>query len=190
MNHLTPDELVDAVDGTLGAGRQAHLDGCATCRAEATRLRIVLGDAQDVPVPEPSPLFWTHLSTRIREAIAAEQAPHTHWVPAWLRAPVLAPIGALALIVLALAVTIPRYPIQSTDDAVVSSLDPTSDLLGLGEQEWAAVSELIGAVRLEDAQEAGIVSLGDAERAALQLSVAEQRELLRLLQQEMEKAGG
>ncbi len=36
--------------------------------------------AAEVEVPEPSPLFWDHLSARVGEAVAAEQAPRRSWI--------------------------------------------------------------------------------------------------------------
>lgn len=190
MNHLTPDELIDAVEGTLGRERQSHLEECATCGADAARLRTILRDASAVPVPEPSPLFWDHFSARVHDAIAAEASLRARWTPEWLRWPVLAPLAALALLIMAVASAIPREPLQPAQIAAVTPTDAATELADPGDEPWAVVSEIVGPVAIEDAQDAGLVRLGDAERAALQLNDAEQRELVRLLQEEMEKAGG
>ena len=32
MTHLTPDELIDAMEGLLASDRQAHLGTCEECR--------------------------------------------------------------------------------------------------------------------------------------------------------------
>lgn len=190
MNHLTPDELIDAVEGTLDPALQTHLTRCAGCNEEVSRLRAVLGDAKAVDVPEPSPLFWDHFSTRVRAAIENEEVPERGWVPAWLRWPVLVPIAALALLVMALVVAVPREPdvvpaVADAGDAAV-----VDDLATAGEQEWAVVSEIVGLVEIDQAHAAGIaVSPGDADRIALQLDADEQRELIRLIKEEMNKSG-
>jgi hypothetical protein len=189
MNHLSPDELIDAVEGTLGAERQSHLTECAACGGQTARLRLILRDARAVAPPEPSPLFWDHFSARVRAAIGSEAAPTTRWVPGWARWPVLAPIAALAVLIVGIAAVMPRQPARPIERAVVASPDSALDLASIGEQEWALVSDIVGPLDLDVAHEAGIIGLGDAERAALGLSAAEQRELLRLLQQEMERTG-
>lgn len=189
MNHLSSDELVDLVEGTIGAERLAHVQRCAACGVQAEQLRTVLRDAKALSVPEPSPLFWQHFSARVNAALAADEAPRPQWLPAWFGWRVLAPLAALALMVFALATSVPRdmVPTQSAD---VTAAGASIDLASVGEQEWAVLSEIVGPVDLDAAQDAGIVRLGDAERAALQLSAAEQRELVRLLEAEINKAGG
>jgi hypothetical protein len=189
MTHLSPDERIDAVEGVLDAAGRAHIERCSPCREEVARLGETLRAAQAADIPEPSPLFWSHFSQRVRDAIAAEDAPRTSSLPVWFRWPVLAPLAALALLVLALINVLPRVAIQPSQPVVVD-VAGGDDLATLGEQEWAVVAEIVGPVDLDAAQDAGFVGLGDAERVALQLSVEEQRELLRLLQEEMDKAGG
>jgi anti-sigma factor RsiW len=55
-SHLSSQELVGALDKTLDAPRQSHLDGCAACQTEVRELRALVEDArQDADVPEPSP---------------------------------------------------------------------------------------------------------------------------------------
>ena len=36
--HLSPEEFVDAIDGTLAPSRREHLDQCEACRHEAGAL--------------------------------------------------------------------------------------------------------------------------------------------------------
>jgi hypothetical protein len=190
MTHLTSDELVDAVDESLSSERLRHLEHCSPCLEQLTRLRARLREVESVPVPEPSPLFWTHFSQRVRDAIASEATPKTSWVVSWVRWPVLAPAAALALAVFALVTMLPGDEAQPPPTPVATVQDPVHDLTGLGDQEWALLTDMVGPVDLEAVQDAGFVQLGDAERAALQLSATEQRELLRLLQEEMDKSGG
>src|SRR5215475_3129471 len=98
MNHLTSDELIDAMEGMLEAERRAHLDACEECRRQFDDLAGVLNDAKQASVPEPSPLFWNHFSARVNEAIDRER--DSAW-PQWLRWQVLLPLGAVAMIILA-----------------------------------------------------------------------------------------
>src|SRR5262245_46229042 len=72
MKHLTPSEFIDAAEDALAAARAAHLDACADCRAQAANLTAALRQADAGEIPEPSPLFWNHLSARVREAVATE----------------------------------------------------------------------------------------------------------------------
>jgi hypothetical protein len=95
--HLTPEELIDSRERQLPPARQAHADSCAVCRAELAQLDEVLLDVAAVDVPEPSPLFWDHLSARIRDRVAHEPPPGagrdhplarlTDWLTGWSVAP-------------------------------------------------------------------------------------------------------
>ena len=69
MTHLTPDELIDAMEGLLSEERQSHLAACEQCQRELAGLSSALNDAKQVGVPEPSPLFWPNFSQRVRVAI-------------------------------------------------------------------------------------------------------------------------
>ena len=75
MTHLTPDEIIDAVESTLASGRRAHLDACEQCRTETASVASMLRETRAVGSAEPSPLFWDHFSDRVRTAIAAESHP-------------------------------------------------------------------------------------------------------------------
>lgn len=95
--HLTPEELIDSRERQLPAARQAHADACVVCRAELARLDDVLREVAAVDVPEPSPLFWDHLSARIRDRVADEPTPAPasenplgrliDWLTGWSAAP-------------------------------------------------------------------------------------------------------
>ena len=104
MTHLTPDELIDALEGV---GHQAHLAECERCRRELAELSAVLSDAKQASVPEPSPLFWPHFSERVRTAIHRDAPPAGAW-PSWLRWQVLLPLGAAAMIILGLMFSVPE----------------------------------------------------------------------------------
>ena len=190
MTHLTSDELIDAMEGVLEAARQAHLDTCEPCRRELAGLSSVWREARAVDLPEPSPIFWQHFAQRVRTAIDAEALPSSGW-PAWLRWPVLVPLGAVAVLMIAIglrtAVPVERPSLQvSANDAAVSA---TADDLALADDRWALVTDIVGEIDWDTASAAGlIVEPGAAERAAFELSPDEQRELTRLLRAELQRA--
>src|SRR5687768_13617255 len=135
MTHLTSDEFVDALDKALEPSRQTHLDACAPCQLQLTELAGVLSEAQRVAVPEPSPLYWEHLSARVRTAIDAEPGPAGSW-RALLKWPVLAPIAALAMLLVALAVAIPRQQQAVPSVAVVEAAPDASD-----DDSWVVITD-------------------------------------------------
>ena len=195
MNHLTADELIDAVEGRLEAGRQAHLETCEQCRGQLADLSSVWREARAVDMPEPSPIFWQHFSQRVRTAIDADALPSTGWALAgwhWLGWPGLVPLGAVALLLMTLLL---RGPAQldptaspvAVNDAAVSGA--TADDIALADDRWVLVADIVGAMDWETASAAGlIVEPGAAERAVLELSPDEQRELTRLLRAELQRA--
>ena len=80
--HLTSAEFVDLADGVRDDASAPHLAECDRCRRRAR------GSARDdgrcrrrLDVPEPSPLFWDHLSARVREAVAAGSPGRRVWRP-------------------------------------------------------------------------------------------------------------
>jgi hypothetical protein len=185
MTHLTPDELIDAVEAALAPERQTHLAACDVCRREVDALTATLDDARQASVPEPSPLFWNHFSERVRVAI--DEAPASAW-PAWLRWQVLAPLGAVALIILGLMISVPKQdPSDSTESAAVAldAIDP-SELPAT--DSWVMVANLVGDIDLETASAAGVIEPGVADQAVLQLTADEQQELTRLLKAELLRA--
>jgi hypothetical protein len=182
MTHLTPDELIDAMEGMLAADRQAHLASCEPCRAQLDDLVSVLQEAKQVSVPEPSPLFWNHLSQRVRVAIDQEPAADSVWA-AWLRWQVLLPLGAAAMLILGLMLTMPIDHEAPDDSPIVDStvLEPAGE-------SWGAVEDLVGHLDIETASAAGVIEPGVAELALLELTAEEQQELTRLLQAELTRA--
>ncbi len=180
MTHLTSDELIDAAEGTLDAARQQHLDTCDACRRQVADLASVLGEALAVEMPEPSPLFWAHLSRRVRTAIDAEPQA----AGGWLRWRVLAPIAALALLVMALAVALPRQ--QTASVPLANFAEPAGSL---PDQGFAVVAALVGEMDWDTAMSAGLaVSPGAADQAVPGLTATEQQELTRLLKAELTRA--
>jgi hypothetical protein len=187
MTHLSNDELLTAAEG--GADRASHLEGCDACRGRVGELRRVLQLTAAVDVPEPSPLFWNHFSDRVRNAVAAEPLPQS---PAWRfnfgwTASVA---GALAIIVIGVAVTMrsaqparPAVPAMAamTTGENLSSLDD--------DPTWTLIGDLASQIDFDDASEAGLTTKpGSAEQALAEMSQEEQRQVVALLQLELQKS--
>jgi len=182
MTHLTSDELLDAMEGMLDAERQAHLSSCEECQRQLADLSGVLGEARQVSVPEPSPLFWQHFSQRV--SLAIDDAPSTGGWPAWLRWQVLLPLGSVALIVVALLIAVP-----TNDAGTVEIADESPAAVAVTDDSWVAFAELFGDVDLDTAAAAGMIGRPDvAEQAVLELTAEEQQELTRLLRAELQRA--
>jgi hypothetical protein len=180
MTHLTPDELIDAIEGTLSSEREAHLAACDVCLRERAGLSSVLGEARQTSIPEPSPLFWQHLSARVNDSIDRDVADDTRW-PSWLRWQVLAPLGAVAMIIMALMIAVPKQdPALVTLDESSIAADPPEAI--------DALAAVVGDLDLETASAAGVIEPGVAEQAVLHLTAEEQQELARLLKAELLRA--
>jgi len=194
MSHLTDIEIVDLIDGTLRADRQQHVDGCDACRARAEGLRSTLLRASDADIPEPSPLFWDHFSARVHGAVH-DASPNES--PRWFSRPTLkwAIAGAVATVVLVTAVWrasappwrtpgtpgAPPLVAVSAPDLDIDASDPDSD------QAWALVRAVADDSTWDDddAESGFAVRPGSAERAMADLTHAERRELVRLLEAEI-----
>ena len=181
MTHLTPDELIDAMEGLLAADRQSHLATCDECLAQLASLSMTLSDAKAAGIPEPSPLFWQHFSERVATAIHHDAARGANGL-SWLRWQILVPLGAVALVVLGLIITVPR------SDSLEPSLPPEALQAPEAPDTWVMVAELVGNIDLDVASAAGVIEPGVAEEAVLQLSAEERLELTRLLKAELRRA--
>jgi hypothetical protein len=208
VSHLSAEELVDAVEGTLAPVARTHLESCPACRQEAAQLSAVLAETARVAVPEPLPLFWNHFSTRVRDAIDAEPKPKAPqradyarrgprrpevWMPRWFEWPVLAPLAGLGVLVLALMSAVDRsVPAPSAPDAPsfpTTAMLAETDTIAI-DTAWEVLSDVVGPLDVEAAQEAGIATaLGTADSFVLQLTQSEREELVQLLQQEVGRDG-
>jgi hypothetical protein len=203
MTHCSPAELVEAFDGTLPPGRGAHLERCATCRERLAELRAAVGEAGALETPEPSPLFWDHLSARVRDAVAQEPVPAARWWADWTprQVPVLAAACALLVLVVSAGlwrdtlrnlVQPPRPTAGSSEvagrtgapESAIDEADPEFDF------SWSLVLSVAEEIDWEDEQVAGIgLRPGSAESAVLRLTQEERAELARLLAAELHAMG-
>jgi hypothetical protein len=202
MTHLSDAELVDAAEGTVAPARAAHVEQCASCTATVGRLGATLkAAAVDRDVPEPSPLFWDHLSARVQDAIAADPRPEPApfvWLGGIRR---LAPLAAIAVIVAALWSPLSTRWRPRPDAAlpgvsvapVTSSVDHEQPLDAFDpktSEVWDVLTAAAADLELDAAHEAGMaVQPAAIDRAVQGLNADELHELGRLLQTELRRAG-
>jgi len=206
MRHLRAEEFVDIAEGTRAESSAPHLAACEACRRSLADVRAAMAAAADAGVPEPSPLFWNHLSQRVRDAIAAGEQPRADgWRAAlarlsWRRA-VVEPISALAVVVaiVFLAVTMMLRPAprdEAAPGAVVESGAATADAAG-GQPSDALMEadpllSLVATFASMLDVDAGSVleDSSAAEHAVAHLSDAELREMQRLLEDALQQHSG
>ena len=75
--HLSPTDVVDALDGALAGTLAEHLASCPVCRRSVAEMRRVMGALDDPAATEPPPAFWNELDARIRTATRALESPNT-----------------------------------------------------------------------------------------------------------------
>jgi hypothetical protein len=184
--HLRPDELVDLAERTRDESDVPHLRSCASCRKQLDELRATMSMAAAVDAPEPSPLFWEHLSSRIHDAAAAGPAPRAHgWsiAASWRFWSV--PVALTAAVIVAVAI-VPRGPVRAPahsplrpDAAYALDSLPDDPALNL-------VADLASTMTYDEASEiAAGGHAGSIDEAVGSLSAAERQELHRLLDEAM-----
>ena len=186
MTHMSLDELVDLLEGRGSTRAALHVERCAHCRDRHRELSDMLAAVASVNVPEPSPLFWQHLSARVREAVAAEPAPSRRW--RWslgFGVPAVAMVGLVVALVSSLVVSRGWAPATPPLDAVMSV--PTS-MVPDGEQAgWDVMLSMAEDLAWEDLTGQGLTRVGTADRAVLDLTADEREELARVLRAELQK---
>jgi hypothetical protein len=198
MGHLSPEDFVDLVEDVRAEASLPHLAQCARCRDQLADTREAIAASAEADLPEPSPLFWDHLSARVREAVEREARADAPFARAsavrtwWLRA--TAGVAACLVAVGVVASLRPRDVVSVTTPAgqpgghaspgsaplaalPASPDDPSFDLVADfgGTLDWDDLRE-----QMTDAPHAGGL---DATVGALDLG--ERQELLRLLKEEL-----
>ena len=196
MRHLSPQELVDVVEGTATAEQAHHAGTCGSCGQHVIALREALALTGAGRVPEPPAAFWPQLRARVSEAVEREAAPPAwwrtrgwRWTPAAAVALVLVAAGVGLITTLTLrqqrpsvfgqtAVAVPEtVPPEDAEDTAVGE-DPS----------WSLVSDLSEEVSFDDVVSSGALGVapGGAELALRQLDDAERDELAKLLRAEID----
>lgn len=183
--HLRADELVELAEGARPDAAAPHLAECARCRADLAALRATLSEVANLEVPEPSPLFWDHLSRRVHDAVAAERGPRRRAFAAWFRGARAFQVGLVAVATVLLVVFASRpAPIERPSRQMPVATDLLSDAAIENDPPLALVASLASTFS-PDAVDAGLGGLGTAEHAVTHMNGAELRELHRLLQEEL-----
>ena len=209
MSHLTPEEFVDAVDGTLSRlreNRRRHLEGCVSCREEVASLGVVMRDTRALDIPEPSPLFWDHLARRVREGVSrdadagAVRGTGGRGLAAWWRqfAPQLVAVGLAVTVGVAGwgwlrsdgGASTPRGPERpvaagAADRANLAEARGAAPLM-TDEPEWALLLDMVDAVEWTDGDtDLLMLDHGAIDGVMFQLSADERRALAALLEAEL-----
>jgi hypothetical protein len=195
--HLTPEELIDVAEGTRAEATVPHLQRCDVCRHQIVTLRATMSAAAEVEVPEPSPLFWDHMSQRVREAVAAGESPETmfpgpRWaLPGSWRAWAMA--GVAAAVMISIYVTAPRTltPGSGARDGVVASA-PLEPFGAADDPSLALFADLTEQMDSEAMTESGwsspVGTVGTVDQLVANLTDDERLELQRLLNEELAKS--
>jgi len=192
MSHLSPDTFVDLLDGTTREDAVPHLATCDVCRRELESLRATWHAAADADVPEPSPLFWDHLSARVASAVAAEgtskPAPWWRLGWSWNMAGLVGAAAAAVLVAVLVRPFNPAAPEMTTiaPSAVATVVGQADTLAPLADDEsMALVADLASELDWDGVSEMGLAAEGGAARAVAELDDAERVELRRLLAEEL-----
>jgi hypothetical protein len=203
MAHLTPEQFVDLAEGTALESSMPHLASCDACRSELAGMRALMSEAAGVDVPEPSPLFWNHLSTRVHDAVAEESGRPRSWRERILQPLVLLPSLGAALAVAIFAAVLPRHAlapdlpasplpfasnvtVPSTSPAAVPFLPPLAPFGAADDPQLTIVAAVATTVDWDEMRDEVAMAAGGTSDAVVgALTVNEQRELQRLLAEEM-----
>jgi hypothetical protein len=199
MSCLSRDRLLEAVEAPFSPDTARHLASCPRCRDEVEALRRTYEAVRAVEVPEPSPLFWDHLTARVREAIAAEPLPGdarraSMWslgARRWWRP------ACAATLILIVGFAIDRGmrrapgPVRVESDSTPAKYEASTEFDLAGGADWqfivdvaaGAADDVGGAPTADAALDAGP---GAAELAVSELSPDERRELVKLLNEALE----
>jgi hypothetical protein len=198
MAHLTPARLVDLAEGTEAEHAVPHLAECNACRRAVAELRATMASVADVHVPEPSPLFWDHLSARVRDGVEEQSAPGgRRWVERWLPPRLVLPIlaGVAGAVIVAVVTSrgpdvqtpIPSTPLPIGETAQLPSLPPLEPLGAADDPSLVLMADYGTALDWDDMREEMALAsrVGSTDEAVIALSAEERQELQRLLEEEM-----
>jgi hypothetical protein len=198
--HITAEELIDLAEGTREESSAPHLRTCGQCRDQLAALRAATSAAADVEVPEPSPLFWEHLSARVHDAVAAEGVPPARFLN-WRRAkPLLswrgwAVAGVTAAVMIATYVTTPWPPESAESVQEMSAIPSPAETIPLpvaaagDDPSLALVADLTAQLDADAFDGAEWTShAGAVDQAVVNLTEDERLELQRLLNEELAKS--
>lgn len=131
-------------------------------------------------VPEPSPLFWNHLSARVRDAVAVEPIPRSWWTMYWR--PVVATVGSLGFVAFLILST--GAPAAPAAPAAPGSPDLIADVEVT--EMWRLIEAASPKMEMQQVQDAGLMPTSyAADQAIASLTQSQREALVRLLRKEM-----
>jgi hypothetical protein len=179
--HLSPQEFVEAIEGTLVRARLDHLSACGECQAGVTELRDLLANVEAArPVPEPSPLFWDHFSARVRAATTAAPPPARSWWAASWR-PFATALGAAGAVAIALLLR-PVPPVATPSEPVTATAVAESPL---DEGSWDLVMGIASGLPYSDVESVARPRQGTADAVIDDLTPAQRELLAKMLRAEI-----
>lgn len=189
MAHLSPERLIDLAEGATDPLALAHVSSCAQCRATLDEITGVMASLREgADIPEPSPMFWDHLSSRVIDAVRAERTPPPSlWRAAWQWQAALAIAAAIVVIV----VLVPRSPnVPAVPTPSVSNEPAARESSPIAfDESLALLADLAADVDWDSAGE----TLGPVPTATDQvfqtLDPSERAELHRLLNEALKGSG-
>jgi len=190
--HLTSEELLDLAEGTQPLSSAPHLTRCEGCRRQLAELRDVMAAiGVDGDVPDPSPLFWEHFSTRVREAVTADAVSARPWFGVGRWSWGLAAVMSAAVLIIAVSLTVRTPPTATYVPAVAETLgNDVGSAPAVDDPSFSLLGDLAGSLDWDSAAEAGMsMDVGAADTAVAELSQAERTELQRLLREAMAPTG-
>ena len=186
MAHLTPDQLVDAAEGSAPESAFPHLQSCGRCREELAELRAALASIEPDAVPEPSPLFWPHLSSRVREVIEEDAGqPLAASSPRWLPRLLISALACGAMLIVAATLRVGDWSRESSRPVVAAGGEVFSGA-STDDPSFGLVSALTADLDWDTVHDSGFVAHnGMVDRAVSALSADERVELAKLLNDEL-----
>ena len=186
MTHLTAEQIVEAAEGAVPAVAADHLEHCQQCREHVALMASVIGDVEGASdVPEPSPLFWDHLSRRVREATDREAVPMAATWWAGLFRPLVA-AAAIAATVAIVVLVRGQYPSAPGQTASVPAVQTVASDAPADDVAADVMSAVAGDLSFEDLRDANLLpSRAVVDQAVSKLNPEQQRELMRLVRAEM-----
>jgi hypothetical protein len=134
-------------------------------------------------VPEPSPLFWNHLSARVRDAVAEEPIARAWWSLYWR--PLAAAVGTVGFVVfLLLRTSAPAAPATPAAPVAPAAVDQVADVEVT--EMWRMIQVAAPKVEMESVRDTGLMPSQYATDQAIEaLTPSEREELVRLLRKEI-----
>jgi hypothetical protein len=206
MRHLTPGDFVDLAEGARDAQSVPHLAACDVCRRRLADLRAAMAgiSRSEGGIPEPSPLFWDHLSARVRDGVRNEDVPaRTFHSGSFLTTPRLAFAAVWCVVAIAIGATFgsrliapqpqaPIAPLTTAPAGTVANVHnapiTTPDLPGSADDpSFSLVADYGKTLDWDELREQMSVPAhtGIMDAAAGELNAEERQELHRLLTEQL-----